>query len=523
MCCLRELVAKGNLRAQHIRLPVGIPLCSNVLTMNSAPKSAASAGQSSNLSLRAIPSVDELLGRPSLVALAKKSGRAVVAQALRRVLADLRVRLKNEASQPKPGTTEVFRVATLEAAVATEVEGILAPSLRRVINATGVVLHTNLGRAPLPPEAAAQIAETATHYSNLEYDIACGERGRRDVHTSRLLAELVGAEAAIVVNNNAAAVFLVLNSLAKGFEVVVSRGELIEIGDGFRIPDIMAESGALLREVGTTNRTRLRDYERVITERTRLLLRVHPSNFRITGFTERPSLEELAGLGERFHLPVYEDLGSGCLADLTSSGIAEPVARTSLAAGVSLVTFSGDKLLGGPQAGIIAGQKEIVERIRQNPLFRALRVDKLTIAALEVTLKCYLRGALDEVPALRMIRLSADEIAKRAHDFCERLRPGLQPDVAVELRAGFSVIGGGSTPDQRLATHLVSIKSSRQSATETEERLRNLEKGDLSEGAWSSAIPVIARIEDGHLLLDLRTVLLEEEPALLHAIRSVFA
>ena len=222
---------------------------------------------------------------------------------------------------------------------------------------------------------------------------------------------MVGAESAIVVNNNAAAVFLVLNALAKGAEVIVSRGELIEIGDGFRIPDIMAESGALLREVGTTNRTRLRDYERVITDRTRMLLRVHPSNFRITGFTERPSLAELVALGERFHLPVYEDLGSGCIADLSTSGIAEPVARASCDAGASIITFSGDKLLGGPQAGIIAGKKEFVERIRSNPLFRALRVDKLTIAALEATLQSYLRGALDEIPALRMIRLSQQEIA----------------------------------------------------------------------------------------------------------------
>ena len=370
--------------------------------MNPVPESAAKLQKDSGARLRAIPSVDELLLQPRLVALAERSGRGLVIQAVRQVLADFRARLKSEPSQPAVPNREAFDSAKFEvgivaevvAAVIVKVEVALAPSLRRVINATGVVLHTNLGRSPLSQAAVAQIAATAAGYSNLEYDVARGERGKRDVHTGRMLAELVGTESAIVVNNNAAAVFLVLNTLAKSAEVIVSRGELIEIGDGFRIPDIMAESGALLREVGTTNRTRLRDYERAITDHTRLLLRVHPSNFRITGFTERPSLRELVELGERFHLPVYEDLGSGCIADLSTSGIAEPVARASCEAGASVITFSGDKLLGGPQAGIIAGKKEIVECIRANPLFRALRVDKLTIAALEATLQSYLRGAL---------------------------------------------------------------------------------------------------------------------------------
>ncbi len=356
--------------------------------------------------LREIPSVDELLARPQLAALAEKAGRAVVTQSARAVLAELRNELKHELSAAN--TTHATSASDLAAAldpaaiesrITKHVELLLAPSLAHVINATGVILHTNLGRAPLPAAAAAAIASTATHYSNLEYDVERGERGKRDVHTARLLAQLVGAEAAIVVNNNAAAVFLVLNTLAKNAEVIVSRGELIEIGDGFRIPDIMSESGAILREVGTTNRTRIRDYERAFNERTRLLLRVHPSNFRITGFTERPTLDEIAALGRRLHVPVYEDLGSGCLADLSASGINEPVARASSDAGVDVVSFSGDKLLGGPQAGIIAGKREFIERIRRNPLFRALRVDKLTIAALEVTLNAYLRGALDEIPS----------------------------------------------------------------------------------------------------------------------------
>jgi L-seryl-tRNA(Ser) seleniumtransferase len=395
------------------------------------------------------------------------------------------------------------------------VENILAPSLRRVINATGVVLHTNLGRAPLARQAVARIVATAPLYNNLEYDLARGERGKRDAHTSRLLAELCGTEAAIVVNNNAAAVLLVLHALAKGEEVIVSRGELIEIGDGFRIPEIMAESGAVLREVGTTNRTGIRDYEDAINDRTRLLLRVHPSNFRVTGFTDRPSLEELVALGKKVNLPVYEDLGSGCLADLTAAGILEPVVRSSGEAGVSVMSFSGDKLLGGPQAGMIAGKKEIVDRIRRNPLFRALRVDKLTIAALEVTLKSYLRGALDEIPALRMIRLSAAEIGSRAEQLLAKLRPLLPDDVAIQIREGVSVIGGGSTPDQNLPTSLIAIASPRISARQLEENMRRPELQVPGPGKSISPIPVIGRIEDEQLILDLRTVQIEEEPELI--------
>jgi L-seryl-tRNA(Ser) seleniumtransferase len=322
---------------------------------------------------------------------------------------------------------------------------------------------------------------------------------------------VVGAEAAIVVNNNAAAVFLVLNALAKGGEVIVSRGELIEIGDAFRIPDIMAESGAILREVGTTNRTRLADYEQAITDRTRLLLRVHPSNFQIVGFTERPSLEELVELGRRVSLPVFEDLGSGCLADLSAYGIEEPVARASLAAGASVVSFSGDKLLGGPQAGIIAGKKELIERIRRNPLFRALRVDKLTIAALEATQLAYLRGSLDEIPALRMIRMPAEEIERRAKAFVaelDRLLPS--GEVEIQMRAGQSVIGGGSTPAQHLATALITIASVRYSAGQLEARLRQPTAGE----------PVLARIENETLVLDLRTVFPEQEPALATALAA---
>lgn len=458
--------------------------------------------------LRALPSVDQLLVRPRLISLAESAGRAVVTQAARTVLADLRARiLKGDENSQAASAPSLDRI---EADVASAVETTLARSLRRVINATGVVLHTNLGRAPLARAAADAIAEAAVRYSNLEYDIERGERGKRDVHTSRLLAELSGAESVIVVNNNAAAVFLVLNTLAKGAEVIVSRGELIEIGDGFRIPEIMSESGAILREVGTTNRTRIRDYERAINKNTRLLLRVHPSNFRVTGFTERPSLEELVALGRRKRVLIFEDLGSGCLADLSSAGIAEPVVRASCRTGAAIVSFSGDKLLGGPQAGIIAGKEKIVARLRRNPLFRALRVDKLTIAALEATLKAHFRGALDEIPALRMIRTPAEEIALRAQAFADQLACSVSSDLEIKLSPGFSVIGGGSTPDQKLPTHLISLKSRIVSAAALEEHLRKPQDGP----------PVIARIAGDRLILDLRTVFQDQESALVAAIRA---
>jgi L-seryl-tRNA(Ser) seleniumtransferase len=453
--------------------------------------------------LREIPSVDEILGRPRVVALAESVGRTVVTQVARSVLSDLRARLTNSvAGGQDSGATSRDAI---EAHVVAGVESLLAPSLRRVINATGVILHTNLGRAPLASAAVAAMAETAARYSNLEYDVESGERGKRDVHTAQLLAELAGAESAIVVNNNAAAVFLVLNTLAKGAEVIVSRGELIEIGDGFRIPDIMSESGAVLREVGTTNRTRIRDYERAVNKNTRLLLRVHPSNFRIAGFTERPSLEDLVALGRKKRIPVFDDLGS--------AGIEEPVVRASCRAGAAIVSFSGDKLLGGPQAGIIAGKKELVARIRRNPLFRALRVDKLTIAALEVTLKAYHRGALDEIPTLRMIRLPAAEIARRSEFFARQLRSVLPPGAEVALRPGFSVIGGGSTPDQKLPTQLVSIKTGGKSAAAIEARLRKPPSG----------VPVVTRIAGDRLIVDLRTVFEDEEDALVSALAAALS
>jgi L-seryl-tRNA(Ser) seleniumtransferase len=446
---------------------------------------------------RQLPSLDELLRRPALAALAPLMDRAELVATARQMLEQARAAISS-------GHGASVDSATIETRLLQAVRAALLPSLRSVINATGVILHTNLGRAPLPENAMEHLREAATQYSNLEYDLAIGARGKRDVHTAGLLARLTGAESAIVVNNNAAALLLVLNTLAKGSEVIVSRGELVEIGDGFRIPEVMSESGAVLREVGTTNRTTIRDFERAINERTRLLLRVHPSNFKIVGFTARPSLGEMVELGRRTGLPVLEDLGSGCLVDLSPFGFDEPVVRASFAAGVPLACFSADKLLGGPQAGIIAGQRELVERIRRNPLFRALRVDKLAIAALEATLLAYLRGALDDVPALRMVRMPLEEVTRRAEMLAEKLRAAHLPETEIEIRHGQSLIGGGSTPEQHLPTCLVSITTLRYSAAKLEERLRRPAGGT----------PVIARVEDDRLVLDLRTVFLQQEELL---------
>jgi L-seryl-tRNA(Ser) seleniumtransferase len=457
----------------------------------SSTSSIADSETGSAARLRQIPAVEEVLGRPFVNALETRAGRVILREATREALEAWRRRIA-------AGDEHDFAAEDLEAEIAARVESQLAPSLRPVINATGVVLHTNLGRAPLASAAVESLTEIAGRYSNLEYDLELGERGKRDAHTDRLVAKLVGAEAALVVNNNAAAVFLALNSLAEGGEVVISRGELIEIGGSFRIPDICAKSGATIREVGTTNRTRLADYASALNERTRVLLRVHPSNFRMIGFTERPELRELAELAHGHNLLLIEDLGSGCLVDLAAQGLRdEPPVDHSLEGGVDVVTFSGDKLLGGPQAGILAGKREPLQRIRKNPLFRALRVDKLTIAALEATARLYLRQDFDAIPALRMIRSSAESIAARARRLATRLAGVL--GFKVELEDGESVAGGGSTPGQSLPTTLVSVEHPHWSAQEVACRLRR------------NRPPVIARVERDRLLLDLRTVLDDAE------------
>jgi L-seryl-tRNA(Ser) seleniumtransferase len=447
--------------------------------------------------LRQIPAVDELLSRASLRALELRVGRRILVDATRKVLQSLRGRISS-------GSLAKISVEMLEREIIAATEATTELSLRPVINATGVILHTNLGRAPLSPEALDHLAAVARGYSNLEYDLGKGERGKRDTHTDRLFAQLLGAERTLVVNNNAAAVFLALNTLAEGGEVIVSRGELIEIGGSFRIPDICAKSGALLREVGTTNRTRIGDYAAAINERTRVLMRVHASNFRIVGFTERPGLGELVELGRKHHLTVLEDLGSGCLEDLAPLGMQdEPTVGPSLKAGVDVITFSGDKLLGGPQAGILVGKREPLEKIRKNPLFRALRVDKLTIAALEATIALYLRGNPKAVPALRMIHLSAEEITPRAERLAERIRA--RPEFSARLQDGESVIGGGSTPGQSLPTRLVAVVHARRSATELEALLRK------------HSPPILTRVERDQLLIDLRTVFDDQEDEIAQA------
>jgi L-seryl-tRNA(Ser) seleniumtransferase len=386
------------------------------------------------------------------------------------------------------------------------VQKALAYSLKPVINATGVVLHTNLGRAPLSHEALAHAADIATQYSNLEYDISEGRRGERDVHLTGA-AELLGAEAAIAVNNNAAAVLLVLNALGEGGEVIVSRGELIEIGGSFRIPEIMSKSGAILREVGTTNRTRIGDYRAAINERTKLLLRVHPSNFTIEGFTERPTLEELVALGREKNLPVYEDLGSGCLVSLAPQGLhSEQPAGESLAAGADVISISGDKMLGGPQAGIIAGKKETVRQIRRNPLFRALRVDKLTYAILESTFRAYLQEQYDRIPALRMIRTTAAEVNEQVRWMMEGFPTGA---LQWETIDGQSVIGGGSAPGFTIPTRLIAFRHSNKSAAALESQLR------------LGKPTVLARVENDRLLIDLRTVLTDQLGPLCDALKAL--
>jgi L-seryl-tRNA(Ser) seleniumtransferase len=451
--------------------------------------------------LRQIPAVDELLNRQSLRELEGRVGHRLVVEATRKVLQSLRGRISC-------GSLANVSPEWLEEEILKEAEAVTRFSLQPVINATGVILHTNLGRAPLAREALAHMVQAAAGYSNLEYDLERGGRGQRGVHTDRLFGQLLGAERALVVNNNAAAVFLALNTLAEGSEVIVSRGELIEIGGSFRIPDVCVKSGAVLREVGTTNRTRAGDYAAAINERTRVLLRVHPSNFRVVGFTERPGLEELAELARKHKLLLMEDLGSGCVVDLTSYGVRDELpAGLSLQAGADVVTFSGDKLLGGPQAGILVGKREPLERVRKNPLFRALRVDKLTIAALEATVSLYLQGRLDSIPALRMMRLSKEEIALRAERLAKRI--SARPGFTAVLRDGESVIGGGSTPGQTLATSLVAVRHPQHSAAKLEERLRRRKPATLG------------RVEQGEFIIDLRTVFDDQDDAIAQAFERI--
>lgn len=382
-------------------------------------------------------------------------------------------------------------------------------ALRPVINATGVVLHTNLGRAPLGAAAQESLSAVSAQYTNLEFDLETGERSHRDKLLESSLLEILGAEAATVVNNNAAAVFLILNTLGAGREVIVSRGELIEIGGSFRIPDIMARSGAVLREVGTTNKTRIQDYEGAIGPETALLLRIHPSNYRIRGFTHRPRLDELVQLARRRELPLVEDVGSGCLVDLRPFGIRdEPLPQESLRAGVDLVCFSADKLLGGPQAGIIAGLHKWVEPIRKNPLMRTFRVEKLIYGALEATIVSFRTGkAMEEIPVLRMLSMSRDDISARSDAFLEKLRSSLLGGSRLSLIDGMSVVGGGSCPESQLPTRLITVESEKRSANQLEQSLRVQDPA------------IILRIEEDRAIIDLRTVFPFQEEILLTGLR----
>jgi L-seryl-tRNA(Ser) seleniumtransferase len=459
--------------------------------------------------LQRIPQVDVLARQDEIGDLLGRVGRALGLRLLREILEGWRRRIRSgemSSDDLDRAVAELPRTLERHAAAATE------PSLVRVINATGVVVHTNLGRAVLCEAARSALERAAAGYSNLEYDLGRGRRGSRGAHLARPLQALFPERAALAVNNNAGALLLALNTLARGREVVVSRGELVEIGGSFRIPEIMERSGAILREVGTTNRTRLEDYRRAITGRTAVLLKVHPSNYRILGFTEEAQLADLVALGAERGVPVVLDQGSGNLVDLSAHGVEEPTVGDLLAGGAQMVLFSGDKLLGGPQAGIAVGDPDLVSSMGRNPLARALRLDKGTAAALEATLLEYVRGrAMKTVPVLRMIATTEAEIADRATSFVRALRRQVVGSAAVEARSGGSVVGGGAWPLGTLPTRLVAVRPGRGEAGELERALR------------AGAPPVVARVEEGQLLLDLRTVLPEEEGDLLQAVAAALS
>ena len=444
---------------------------------------------------RALPSVDRLLAHERLRPLGDGE-RPVVAEIVRQALETARAAV----AQGQPAPTEDQLVES----VLGLAEAVFRPSLRPLVNATGVIIHTNLGRAPLSEDAIAASAAVAAGYSNLEFDLDAGVRGSRFVHLESVLRQLTSAEAAMAVNNNAAAVLLALSSLARGREVIISRGQAVEIGGGFRIPDVMRQADARLVEVGTTNRTYLRDYEAAVTPDTAAIMRVHASNFRIVGFTETPQIHDLARLAHEHGVLLLDDLGSGCLLDTTRFGLApEPTVQESLAAGADLAMFSGDKLLGGPQAGIIVGRRDLVDRLRCHPLARAMRMDKATIAALAATLVHYLRGeALEKLPVWRMISAPVTGIQRRARRWARAIG---EPAKIVD---GRSMVGGGSLPEESLPTKLVAIPGDGAYVTGLARRLRQ------------SDPPVVARIERDALLLDPRTVLPQQDSTLVQAVKA---
>jgi len=456
--------------------------------------------------LRRLPSVERLLDRQGFRALEEEFGRAELLAVTRSALTELRRAVREERLDEAALDSAL---AKMESSVKSRLTDATTASLVSVVNATGIIVHTNLGRAPLSPAAVAAVSRIAGSYSNLEYDLLRGGRGRREQHAVHLFERLFPGCDALVVNNNAAAVLLALNSFAQSREVLISRGELVEIGGSFRIPEILERSGARLREVGTTNKTRIGDYAAALGSSTGLILRVHPSNFRIVGFTQRAATEELVALGRAHDLPVVEDFGSGNLLSLASYGLPdEPTVQGSLAAGVDLVTFSGDKLLGGPQSGILVGRPERVEACRENPLARALRVDKLTYAALEATLRAFIQGkATQEVPVLQMLSASRAELQSRSRRFVASL--GSLTGLELGLVDGFSKVGGGAAPEAEIPTCLISVRAENLSAQTIADRLRTHEP------------PVVARIAEDRVLLDLRTVLPPEEGVLASALETL--
>ncbi|PKM83366.1 MAG: L-seryl-tRNA(Sec) selenium transferase [Firmicutes bacterium HGW-Firmicutes-14] len=447
-----------------------------------------------NSLLRKLPAISSILEEEQINRLREFHPYSIISEAASEVVQAVRERIL-ENKKPDPVN---FDLQTIIGMVVKRVREKTSPSLCKVVNGTGIVLHTNLGRAVLAREAVDAINEVAGSYSNLEVNLETGERGTRYSHIEELLCRLTGAEAGLVVNNNAAAVLLVLSTMARGREVIVSRGQLVEIGGSFRIPDVMAQSGAVLKEVGTTNKTHLWDYERAVSEETALLLKVHTSNYKIIGFTSEVSVEDLAALGRKRSLPVFEDIGSGVLVDFTKYGLNhEPTVRESIEAGVDVVTCSGDKLFGGPQAGIIAGRKDIIERIKKNPLTRALRIDKFTLAAMEATLRIYFdeEKAVREIPTLRMITMPLSELRTRAEKLAAVIRQRLGDAPDIEIIQGFSQVGGGSLPEENIPTFHVALSLPEISVSSLEQQLRTQEP------------PVLARIQKDRLLFDPRTLL----------------
>jgi L-seryl-tRNA(Ser) seleniumtransferase len=454
--------------------------------------------------LRQIPGVDEVIGSSEFKNLLANNPRHLVVERVREVLDEVRKKiLKNP--QPK------LNVVPSHAELAEKVEKRLRPNLKKVVNATGVILHTNLGRAPLSKQAQEHLVTVSSGYSNLEIDLHTGKRGSRYMHVIELLCKLTGAEDAMVVNNNAAAVFLALNTLARQGEVVVWRGELIEIGGSFRLPEIMSMSGAFLREVGTTNKVYTRDYEEVITENTALLMKIHPSNFRIVGFTREVSLAELIELGNKHGLPVLYDAGSGALIDFKEVGLpGEPTIKEAVKAGVAVATFSGDKLLGGPQAGLVVGKKEFVEKMKRNHLNRALRIDKLTLAALEITLRHYFEeNPWEIIPVLEILSRPVDLVKKQAKGLAKKLSKVLGDKATVNTIPTQAESGGGAFPNVPIPSHAVSIKFKKTSPQKLQEKLRENQP------------PIIARVEDEAVLLDMRTIFPEDEAIICAAFASL--